>query len=320
MVEVNIQTAYDDLLLFCDFNGIGGNFRTQTEFWQRGYWRAIYQDLVQSGACQRIPNGTVVDMGSKYGHLAVLLNVLGAQEIICVEVEDEYISAGREVFEQLYSNVKYSKSDRGLIALQPDFADLLLSIEIISHANPRFTEIIYSEYSRILKLDGMLVLADGNNLAHANYFKDRLVELYDKWENGPDGDASEDSVIAECFKTRRKNIICEGFPVFNAQQLEYLAANTSGLFGDILLEVVNNYVRTGELIRRPYRRGICPTNPIASGVVMEKGLFVDEILLSLSIYGFSSVYVQRELHKQKVNQDNSFVENSWFTIAGIKVF
>jgi hypothetical protein len=97
-------------------------------------------------------------------------------------------------------------------------------------------------------------------------------------------------------------------------------ANTSGLFGNLLLEVVNHYVRTGELIRRPYRRGICPTNPSASGVVMEKGLYVDEILLTLSIYGFSSVYVQRELHKQNDNQENTFVENSWFTIAGIKVF
>lgn len=320
MDETNIQAAYDHLLKYCDANGIDGNFRAQTVFWQSGYWRRIYQDLFQSGASQRVLNGTVVDMGSKYGHLAVLLNALGAQEVICVEVEDDYISTGREVFEKLYSNVKYSKSDSGLIALQPDCADLLLSIEIISHANPRFTEIIYAEYSRILKMDGMLVLADGNNLAHTNYFKNRLVELYDKWENGPDGVVSEDSVIDECFKTRRKNIICTEFPVFNSNQLEYLAANTSGLYGDILLDAVNHYLRTGQLIRRPYRRGMCPTNPIASGVVMEKGLFVDEILLILSTYGFSGVYVQRELHKQSGKQENTFVENSWFTIAGFKVF
>lgn len=320
MITAKIQKAYDNLLIYCDTNGISDNFRAQTAIWQQGYWQRIYQDLVCSGAVERISKASVMDVGSKYGHMTPLLVSLGAAEVLCVDVEDEYLSVGRQHFQKLYGNVSFSKSDRGFIAIQPDRADVVLSIEILSHANLRFTEVIYSEYARILKMGGMLVLADGNNLAQADYFNERLVDLYEKWENGPDGVIVENTRLDECFRSIRKRIIKEHCPVLDAERLDYLATNTSGLFGTILMEVVEHYMLTGELIRRPYRRGICPTNPIASGVHMEKGLFPDEVMLALSIYGITCLYVQRELHKKSGSPLETFVEGDWFTIAGVKVF
>lgn len=62
-----------------------------------------------------------------------------------------------------------------------------------------------------------------------------------------------------------------------------MAQNTSGLWGGYLDEVIDRYVETGELIRRPYQRGVYPTHP--QGVVMEKGFFPTQLRLTLSLYG-----------------------------------
>lgn len=156
--------------------------------------------------------------------------------------------------------------------------------------NPSLLETVYFEISHILKPGGMIFISDGNNIANKRCQK-KLPDLWDKWENGPDGVKTDRDTVTKCYLTLRKEIISTRYPNLNEKEISYVAQNTSGLFGDTLLRVVDNFLKTGELIRRPYRKGLCPTNPIDSGVVIERGFYPSYVEMALSSYGIKCRYL-----------------------------
>ena len=68
-------------------------------------------------------------------------------------------------------------------------------------------------------------------------------------------------------------------------QIEYLALNTSGLFGKDLSTEVERYRRGDELIARPYVQGMVPVNPAPSGVLIELGFTPQQDIASLDEFG-----------------------------------
>ena len=95
------------------------------------------------------------------------------------------------------------------------------------------------------------------------------------------------------FQDWRIKVISEQYPDIDPQKLDYLAKNTSGLFGDFLAQTVKNYIEKGTLTERPYQEGITPVNPSASGVVMERGFhpkFVEMLLQNHHFETFQIVY------------------------------
>jgi len=111
------------------------------------------------------------------------------------------------------------------------------------------------------------------------------------WENGPDGVRTDRDIVNKCYSSRRKDIIREKHSLLNENQVDFIAHNTSGLWGHYFEEVIERYVRSGELIRRPYRKGICPTNPSTSGVVIEKAFYPQQLEFLLQEYGFKSQFI-----------------------------
>jgi SAM-dependent methyltransferase len=229
----------------------------------------------------------VVDFGCKYGHLLPWFVVAGVSEAIGVEVEDSYVEEGRSIFEALYANVRILKEEQGCIPLQPDTVDFVLVNEVISHVNPTYLDMVYAEIARVLKSGGRVLISDGNNIANAEC-QAALTPLYEAWENGPDGTKTDRDTVSESYLTRRRKIIQSRHPRLDPTRVDFLARNTSGLFGDFLIRVIDEYVQTGELIRRPYRRGVCPTNPSPSGVVMERGFHPVQVELALASYGLEA--------------------------------
>ena len=254
----------------------------QSVGFQQGLWRS-YRDLLQSIPAS-LAGQTVVDFGCKYGHLLPLLISLGAQMAIGVDAEEEYVTAGKLLFETLYPNARILRSEAGHIPLQPDSVDIVILNEVVSHINPGFLDTVWLESSRVLKMNGILFISDGNNIAHHDP-QQVLPDLYEKWENGPEGARTDRDIVAKPFVIRRAEIIRNRHPHLSAAQIEYLAQNTSGLFGGFLEKVIDDYVQTEELIRRPYRRGICPTNPSPAGAVMERGLHPAWLEMALIEYG-----------------------------------
>jgi hypothetical protein len=133
----------------------------------------------------------------------------------------------------------------------------------------------------------VLFISDGNNIAH-HYARQTLPDLYAKWEMGPEGAKTDRDIVTKPFVVRRAEMIRKRHPQLTTPQIECLAQNTSGLFGDFLESAIDQYVQTGELIRRPYRKGICPVNPSSAGAVMERGLHPALLEMALDEYGFEA--------------------------------
>jgi len=281
-MESKIDHEYHKVLNYCQTHPVPEYMLKQSVAWQQGLWKTYWHLL--DLAPFALKGKVAVDFGCKYGHLLPLLISIEVDQAIGIDVEDTYLDAGRMVFEKLYPNVKLLKSDQGYIPLQPESVDFVLVNEVISHINPGYLETFYAEIARILKRKGVVLISDGNNLENARC-REKLVSLYESWENGPDGSKTDRDTVTECYLTRRTNMIRARYPDLDLLQADYLARNTSGLFGDYLIRTIDDYVKTGELIRRPYRRGIPPTNPNFSGVVMERGLYPHQIKISLESYG-----------------------------------
>jgi hypothetical protein len=140
---------------------------------------------------------------------------------------------------------------------------------------------------RILRPGGTLLISDGNNFASSTCRED-LVALYDAWENGPAGRDTGRDVVNEPYREQRRAIIKRQAPQLSAADLDYVATNTFGLFGERLKAVVDGYVSEGTLIERRYRPGIAPTNPGAEGYLMERWFHPAEVELDLATLGFTA--------------------------------
>ncbi len=161
-----------------------------------------------------------------------------------------------------------------------------------------------------MKPGGECAISDGNNLAHLKTRLD-LIELYNAWENGPYSKEFKDN----CYRLTREGIIRKNFPALDEDQVKYLAANTSGLFDEGLLESVRAFVNGEAFVERPYRPGICPTNP-RQGVIMEGGFFPDQVERALMLQGFDAA----QLYKGKVVTDvTDRGRTKNFVIRGVKL-
>jgi ubiquinone/menaquinone biosynthesis C-methylase UbiE len=280
-----IGNEYDRLLAYCRQNAVPDNLIEQTLSWQKGLWKEYYGMIERAKFF--LKGKVVVDFGCKYGLLMPILIKMEVKEAIGVDVWEDYLKRGSSVFGALYpnvTNVSFLECDQGHIPLQPETVDFVFVTEVISHVNPAYLETVYSEISRILKPGGMVLLSDGNNIANSKTSK-KLLSLYEAWENGPDGVKIGQDTVQKSFLTQRKEIISQQCCHLDSDQVDFLARNTSGLFGEYLKQVIKRYESTGELLRQPYRRGECPTNPDNSGAVMERGFDPHEVMTALARHG-----------------------------------
>jgi SAM-dependent methyltransferase len=290
-MEDKVCQEYERILEYCKNTGLHEDVIKQAGDYASGLWKSYLPLLADIPG--EFKNKTVVDFGCKYGFLLPVFLIMGAKEAIGIDAVDEYLEAGRLVFENLYASIMLVDCTNGYIPLQPESVDIVFMNEVISHVNPAYLDTVYQETSRILKKDGIVFISDGNNIENPESRKS-LISLYEAWENGPDGTKTDRDVVTKCFRKQRMEIIKEKYPDLDDAEIDYLAKNTSGLFGEFLISVIDEYVKTGILIERPYRKGICPTNPSSPGAVIERGFFPIQVELSLSCYGFSCYEVKKK--------------------------
>ena len=281
-MQHDIRDEYRWLVHCCKTCSVPEYMLQQSVLWEQGLWKT-YERLL-SAVPFPLKGRVVVDFGCKYGHLLPLLLSKGSDEAIGIDIEDSYIDAGRSVFEQRYANIKFLKSGQGSIPLQPETVDLIVANEVISHINPFYLENFFRESARVLRRNGVLLISDGNNLENENCRK-KLIALYEAWENGPDGVQTDRDQVAECYLNARRRMIGTHYTDLDPDRIDDLAQNTSGLFGELLIGAIDAYVKTGELIRRPYQRGVSPTYPGSSGAVMERGFYPQQVQVTLENYG-----------------------------------
>lgn len=286
-----IIKEYERLLEYAQRHNTNSDLLGQLQEWQQGKWQTYVEYILKRIPVQ-IKDKTVVDFGCRYGLLSPLLIELGAKKIIGIENNDLFIQGGKQLFADIAHHLTFIKSERGLISLQPETVDITIMNEVISHVNPIYLPVVYAEIARVLAIEGVLFISDGNNLGHRRYFEERLMPLYDAIENGPDGIRAGDVVVQACFLNQRKQFVRSRYPAMAIDHIELLAANTSGLYGDNLIDVIDHFVTTGELIRRPFRRGIAPAYP-DSGQVEERGFYPEQVVFDLMGYGFKCEILDR---------------------------
>ncbi len=333
----SIQVEYDRLKAVSAGPVVSDHFRqfsnlfADQQLWKSYIWLLDIADKPLKGA-------TVVDIGCKYGHLMPLLIAKGAQSTIGVDVDDLYLQPAKDVIAANWPQASFVKSEWGFLPIKSDSADLIIVNEVISHVNPGYLPTMFSEIGRILRVGGRVIISDGNNIANDACRQD-LVNVYDAWENGPEGRNTGRDVVEGSFLELRKQRIRGWFPDLGADKVDYLALNTSGLFGDYLKTVIERYLSGGEFIERRYRRGDCPTNPGDGGVVMEYGFYPQQVEMLLGMYGMrahqvefapridwsgakralGSGYVVANYWLRKILQPNAYRSANWgFQILGVK--
>lgn len=278
-----IQAEYERLKALSAAPGVSDHFRqfsalfADQQIWKSYVWLL---DLIP----KQLAGLDVVDIGCKYGHLIPLLLAKGARSAVGVDVDESYLRTAREVIAANWPESSFVKSERGFLPIKSDSVDIVIINEVISHVNPGYLPTMYSEIARILRVGGYVIISDGNNIAN-DECRDDLVNVYDAWENGPEGRKTGRDVVEGAYIELRKQRIKGWHPELSADKVDYLAQTTSGLFGQDLKTMVERYVSGAEFVERRYRRGDCPTNPGDEGVMMEYGFYPQQVEMALAMYG-----------------------------------
>ena len=245
-MKSDIQGEYDRLKEVSSRPGLSDHFRqfsalfADQQLWKSYVWLL---DLVP----KPIDGCDVVDIGCKYGHLMPLLIGKGARSTIGVDVDNSYLQPARDVIGANWSQTSFVKSERGFLPIKSDSVDVVIVNEVISHVNPGYLSTMFSEIGKILRVNGHVIISDGNNIAN-NECREDLVDVYDAWENGPEGRKTGRDVVEGSFIELRKQRIRSWCPNLADDKVDYLARNTSGLFGDYLKTMVGRYMSGDEFV------------------------------------------------------------------------
>ena len=128
-------------------------------------------------------------------------------------------------FPQLGGRVLGVRGDAGRLPLRSGSADIVLSIEAISHYYD--VDAFLDECARVLRPGGHVVVSDGNNGANPR-LRAYTLELWQRLELGPEGPFG-DHVVPEPMIRRRERVLRERFPELPEPRVQELAQVTSGM-------------------------------------------------------------------------------------------
>jgi hypothetical protein len=137
------------------------------------------------------------------------------------------------------------------------------------------------EAARVLRPGGALLLSDSNNALNPQVVRDTW-QIWRAFELGPAGAQVHGHTIETPFIDQRRDLLIQaGLP---EDEAALLAQQTSGLWGEGLLEAARRYQQTGELPRRVYRDGQCPIDPV-QGYYIERLFDPHELVAALRAVG-----------------------------------
>lgn len=203
----------------------------------------------------------VVDAGSGFGMVSNLMACWGAKRVWAVEVHTPMIEAHRKVldahFQPIADRVHPVRADVSRLPLEDASADVVLSIEAISHYYD--VDAFLDECARVLRPGGFVVVSDGNNGANPR-IRAQTMELWQRFEEGPEGPFG-DHVVPEPMCARRARAVRMHFPALEQTQVESYAKATAGLDEAAIIEAVREHQAGGRAPAHFYKRGDCPREP-----------------------------------------------------------
>jgi len=250
----------------------------------RTWARAKRQLLDLAGG---VTGKVVVDVGSGFGMVSNLLAHWGAERVVALEVHapmsESHARLNASHFPSLARRVLHVRGDAGAMPVRNGCVDIVLSIEAISHYFD--VDAFLDECARVLRTGGQVVVSDGNNGANPK-IRARVIEFWNRLENGPEGPFGSD-IVPEPMVKRRERIVRERFPELPAERAGELARLTSGMDRTQIVEAVGTLLRGGPAPASRYARGQCPREP-EWGYVLEQLFDGRDLAARLARRGFEA--------------------------------
>jgi len=250
----------------------------------RTWARAKRQLLDLAGG---VTGKVVVDVGSGFGMVSNLLAHWGAERVVALEVHapmsESHARLNASHFPGLARRVLHVRGDAGAMPVRNGCVDIVLSIEAISHYFD--VDAFLDECARVLRTGGQVVVSDGNNGANPK-IRARVIEFWNRLENGPEGPFGSD-IVPEPMVKRRERIVRERFPELPAERAGELARLTSGMDRTQIVEAVGTLLRGGPAPASRYARGQCPREP-EWGYVLEQLFDGRDLAARLARRGFEA--------------------------------
>ena len=204
----------------------------------------------------------VVDAGSGFGMVPNLAASWGAKSVVALELHRPMVESHqrtlRSAFPQLAGRVHPVRSDASVLPVRTASADVVVSIEAISHYYD--VDAFLDESARVLRPGGWLVISDGNNGANPAT-RAHTEDLWERMERGPEGPCG-DHVVIEPMEWRRVKLIRERWPQLPEEKVQHFARNTSGLIVPEIAAAIDGHLAGGPAPATPYRRGVSPREPV----------------------------------------------------------
>ena len=223
----------------------------------------------------------ILEVGSGYGLNLAILKTLRFKKVVGVENEKS-IFKNSEYFLELIreSNPPFSMDNCSVVlgdAQKTNFENSefrnVICIEAISHFPSRDQSL--REMNRLLDLNGVLLISDGNNLANI-FYKRKLLKQWD--------------YLRKRELLKRLNFVKHNWPQLNAQYQATLAIHTELLSLAEIKNTIPIILSTNKLPMNLYFEGYAPTYA-ETGIWAEWGFSPKKLKLELSKYGFE-VFLQ----------------------------
>jgi SAM-dependent methyltransferase len=225
---------------------------------------STFEDLFQEvNGCGK----TILEIGSGYGFTCVLLALLGAREVHGVELIPSVVQASEKLARRIGGHlpVFFRQADvsRGLPYADAHF-DAVLMIEVLSHVVVSDLASFIRETVRVVRPGGYVIVSDGNN---ARSWKRRRENhrLWERFDQGPPTTGNEtvfSHKIAVPYIALRREIAEKTAPSLSSEEANTIAVQTFGFHAAEVEAAARRFVETGEWPQSPFRRGICPVEPI----------------------------------------------------------
>ena len=210
-----------------------------------GYCRYIF-DITEA------KNGKVLDVGCGFGLMSIYLAISGAQMVSGVDANEEKIEVFKKILSRFTpppSNIEARLGDALNLEYESGHFDAAFVHEVISHV--RDVDSFIQEMNRVLRKGGILFISDGNNAL--NIFE--RLEVRKFWRSRECGPVPEASLRGTDkplpWLLIRREMIQSSYPHLDEKTLNLLASKTAGMYGNQILEAVEEYSRAGRIINKP---------------------------------------------------------------------
>jgi 2-polyprenyl-3-methyl-5-hydroxy-6-metoxy-1,4-benzoquinol methylase len=223
----------------------------------------------------------ILDAGCGFGIMSTLIALRGGR-VHGLDCHQGMIDTFNTYLDILPDELPITPQVGDVAAMPYDDAsfDLVLSHEAISHYGD--VDGFFREAARVLRPGGALLLSDSNNALNPQVVRDTW-QIWRAFELGPAGAQVHGHTIETPFIDQRRDLLLIQAGLAK-ETAALLAQQTSGLWGEGLLQAARRYQETGELPGRVYRDGQCPIDPV-QGYYIERLFDPRELVAALRAVG-----------------------------------